>query len=413
MQREESIKSILKVQPIKPQIFFEIKFNMKTRIKPQPFFLMTLMCLIAYSSFSQAGYFGEYFRHQCRDTTQFFNYTLINNPTLNGNPLAQAIFTPFSAMGGVDENYHSGLYYNSAVSKWAIYNENHTIDSISLYSTFNILVPSANGASIKHTATALNTSANLTFIDDPATNNKPNALLYISHNWGASGGVYNNHATGVFYHQASGKWGIFNEDLSAFPVGAVYNVFVVDGENDGAYIHTTGTPSGITPYISFLTHPGLNSNSVILVTHNFSPAGISNGRYDTSTVGVGMKSFSWLIQSMDKTTRIDSGTTFNVLIADIVPSGVDDFSSNKVQMNIYPNPANSEININYETVEAGVVSLKLYEVTGSEISVISEHYESSGAHNMQLPVDQLTNGMYILAISLNGNTTRRPIVVVK
>ena len=140
---------------------------MKARIKPQFFFLMMLMCLIAHSSFSQAGYFGEYFRHQCRDTTQFYNYTLINNPTLNGNPLAQAIFTPFSAMGGVDENYHSGLYYNSAVSKWAIYNENHTTDSISLYSTFNIMVPSANGASIKHTATALNTSANLTFIDDP------------------------------------------------------------------------------------------------------------------------------------------------------------------------------------------------------------------------------------------------------
>jgi len=375
--------------------------------------ILLLFCSTGNPLFSQTGYFGEYFRHQCRDTNQFHNYTLINNPAINGNPLAHAIFTPYSAMGGIDENYHSGLYYNGAVSKWAIYNENYSADTISLYSTFNVLVPTANGASIKHTATALNTTANLTFIDDPSTNNKPNALLYISHNWGASGGVYNNHATGVFYHQASGKWGIFNEDLSAFPVGAVYNVFVVDGPNASAYIHTTGTPSGSVPYVSYLDNPSISTNSVILVTHNFSPAGVSNGKYDTSTVGVGMKSFSWLIQSMDKTTRIDSGTTFNVLIADNLPNGVEGFNSIKVHMNIYPNPASSEINIKYENEEAGLVSLKLYNVTGQEISVLQENYQTPGIHYMQLPIGQLTDGMYFITISLNGSIIGKPVIVMK
>lgn len=362
---------------------------------------------------SQSGYFGTYLRHQCRDTNQFYNYTLINNATLNGDSMANAIFTPFSAMGGVDENYHSGLYYNTAVSKWAIYNEK-TSDSISLYSTFNVLVPTANGTAIKHTATTLNTTANLTFIDDPATNNKPNALLYVSHNWGASGGVYNNHATGVFYHQASGKWGIFNEDLSAFPVGAVYNVFVVDGENANAFIHTTGKPSGVTPYISFLNHPGLNSNSVILVTHNFSPGGISNNKYDTSSVGVGMKSsLSWLIQSMDKVTRIDSGTTFNVLIASALPTGVDELNQNKVRLNIYPNPASTQLNIKYEIEEAGVVLLKLYNATGQEIYATQESHQAPGTQYLQLATDQLTNGIYFLTLDLKGSITRKPVIVVK
>jgi hypothetical protein len=39
-------------------------------------------------------------------------------------------------------------------------------------------------------------------------------------------GVYNPHPVGVFY--TGGKWTIFNEDLAAMPVGAKFNVLVIN-----------------------------------------------------------------------------------------------------------------------------------------------------------------------------------------
>lgn len=99
-----------------------------------------------------------------------------------------------------------------------------------------IKVSGTNPAAFVHTATAQSTDVaacltdQCTVIDNPLTNGDPNAILIVTqrYNEGESPtGVYNPHAVGVWYAPGLGKWTIFNEDVSAMPVGAKFNVLVI------------------------------------------------------------------------------------------------------------------------------------------------------------------------------------------
>ena len=84
------------------------------------------------------------------------------------------------------------------------------------------------GSVFVHRATSENVSANSSYINDPSTNDKPNAVLTVTQNWnpGGDGGTYNAHPIGVWYDAGAGKWAIFNEDRAAMPEGAAFNVVV-------------------------------------------------------------------------------------------------------------------------------------------------------------------------------------------
>jgi hypothetical protein len=70
-------------------------------------------------------------------------------------------------------------------------------------------------------------NGNTMIIDSPLTNNDPNALVIVTHNYsGTSPGVYVNKAIGVYYIPVSGRWAIYTEDVSAMPLAA-FNVLVI------------------------------------------------------------------------------------------------------------------------------------------------------------------------------------------
>ena len=52
--------------------------------------------------------------------------------------------------------------------------------------------------------------------------------MLITSNWNPPGqsGVYNDHATGVWYNGS--QWAIYNQDLAAMPPGASFNVLILD-----------------------------------------------------------------------------------------------------------------------------------------------------------------------------------------
>ncbi|MDP9457422.1 MAG: serine/threonine protein kinase [Actinomycetota bacterium] len=85
-----------------------------------------------------------------------------------------------------------------------------------------------DGAVFVHRATSENVFANSTYIDDPSTNDNPDAVLTVMQNWnpGGDGGTYNAHPIGVWYDGSAEKWAIANEDRAAMPEGAAFNVVV-------------------------------------------------------------------------------------------------------------------------------------------------------------------------------------------
>jgi len=83
---------------------------------------------------------------------------------------------------------------------------------------------------VHHAATGVNIAGHITYIDNPLTNNNPNAIIIVTPNYnpGGVGGTTDNHPIGVVYVGSPVfKWGIFNQDHLPMPDGAAFNVYVV------------------------------------------------------------------------------------------------------------------------------------------------------------------------------------------
>lgn len=160
------------------------------------------------------------------------NYTHINNALTNNNPDALIFITANWNPGGGSGVYNTsplGVWYNSADNKWSIFNQ--TLEAMPTGTSFNVLIPPAHPRIFVHTANAGNTVSNYTYIDHGTTNNNPDAIVFVTANWnpGGGSGVYDASALGVWYSASANQWAIFNQDLSAMPAGASFNVMVFGG----------------------------------------------------------------------------------------------------------------------------------------------------------------------------------------
>jgi hypothetical protein len=105
-------------------------------------------------------------------------------------------------------------------------------DGAALEVSGGIKVSGASKPAFVHITTTANTLSNYTCIDNPLTNNKPNAVLIVTPNFynpsGASG-LFPTDSLGVFYGNSTGigfsnKWCIFNQ--GGVVVGSRFNILV-------------------------------------------------------------------------------------------------------------------------------------------------------------------------------------------
>lgn len=178
---------------------------------------------------------------------------------------------------------------------------------------------SGSGASIYvHTATSANTSGDYTLLDNPVTNNNPNALVFITANWnpGGSYGGFDGRNAGVWYDARAGKWGIFNEDGSSMPTGASFNVYALPASSPyGIFVQNVTSTNTLAGYITVIDNPNLNDNpsANILVTQSWNPAG-GSGVYNNHAFGVWYDSAlgKWTIYNEDR-TNLPVNASFNVV----------------------------------------------------------------------------------------------------
>jgi hypothetical protein len=162
-----------------------------------------------------------------------------------------------------------------------------------------------------HVATASNTEGHITTIDHPATNNNPNALVFVTPNWNPGGiedGTYNDHAVGVWY--SGDKWTIYNQDFAPMPSGAAFNVLVIlSGSN--AFIHTAAaanTGGNSTVIDNSLTNG--QPYKLLLVTANYT----AGPQYNPHPINVYYNNFGqWTIGNQNG-AAMPVGVAFNVLV---------------------------------------------------------------------------------------------------
>ena len=109
-----------------------------------------------------------------------------------------------------------------------------------------------------HYSTAENASGGATLIRHPLTDGKPNAIVHATQNWNPPGssGTYNDRVIAVLY-TGSGLWSIINEDDSAIPVGASFNIWVPPVDTS-TFVHTA-TAGNITGHWTTIDNPLTNN----------------------------------------------------------------------------------------------------------------------------------------------------------
>ncbi len=163
------------------------------------------------------------------------------------------------------------------------------------------------------TATSTN---NVTLINNFATNNRPQDLLFITHNWtqgGVCGCKDDTSPVGVRYDTSQQKWGIFNEDGSIIPAGASFNVLVVPTASSSVFVQTARNPFGDSTFINSSLTNGL-PGARLMITQVWNPGGSSGGTINNHAVGVRYDTSRrrWAIVNEDAFMTFEA--SFNVMV---------------------------------------------------------------------------------------------------
>ncbi|HMU44458.1 MAG TPA: T9SS type A sorting domain-containing protein [Ignavibacteriaceae bacterium] len=79
----------------------------------------------------------------------------------------------------------------------------------------------------------------------------------------------------------------------------------------------------------------------------------------------------------------------------------------------YPNTLNPTTTIKYDTPETGRVSLKIYDILGSEVITLLDEVKSAGRYEGVFNASNLASGVYICTIQAEYSYHSRKMILLK
>jgi hypothetical protein len=79
----------------------------------------------------------------------------------------------------------------------------------------------------------------------------------------------------------------------------------------------------------------------------------------------------------------------------------------------YPNPFNPATTIKYSLPENSMVTLKVYDITGSEVAVLINDIQSAGFHQVKFDASNLASGTYIYMLTTKDLKETKKMVLIK
>ncbi len=81
----------------------------------------------------------------------------------------------------------------------------------------------------------------------------------------------------------------------------------------------------------------------------------------------------------------------------------------------YPNPFNPNTNIQYSVAEPGLVSLKVFDILGSQVAELVNVYQNAGNYNIDFSADKmnLTSGVYFYKLQAGSFVSTKKMLLLK
>ena len=81
--------------------------------------------------------------------------------------------------------------------------------------------------------------------------------------------------------------------------------------------------------------------------------------------------------------------------------------------NIYPNPFNPVLNIDFEINQAGLVKVEISDITGAIVNIVYDGYMTMGKHQKSWNSENLPSGVYFVSLQAGGNSLTSKVVLLK
>lgn len=112
------------------------------------------------------------------------------------------------------------------------------------------------------------------------------------------------------------------------------------------------------------------------------------------------------------TTGNDSGIAFTS--TNIILSAEDDYEPNTFALfQNYPNPFNSSTTIRFSISKSTMVDLKVYDVTGREVSLLISKHLTPGSYNVSWDASNFSSGVYFVRLFDGHSFITRKIILIR
>lgn len=167
-----------------------------------------------------------------------------------------------------------------------------------------------------HRSAPDNILGNSTYVDHPASNGNPEAVLLVTQDRNPNGAPSGDHPIGVWYDEnRGGRWAIFNQDLAPMPEGAVFGLVIREGPDADVFVHRV-SPANTDGEVTYLDHPSTNAapDAVLVVTPNWNPGG-GAGTYNDHPVSIRYDAAKerWAVRNEDL-APLPARAAFGVLV---------------------------------------------------------------------------------------------------
>ncbi|HRI45527.1 MAG TPA: T9SS type A sorting domain-containing protein [Ignavibacteriaceae bacterium] len=340
------------------------------------------------------------------------NSTIVNNSARNGGVVSfvsngQVTFKNSVIWGNVASEFGNQFYLNGTSTM------NVTLH-YSCYSnnTNDIYISNPNGSV---TATNNNITSDPQFVD---ADNGDYRLLGISPCTDAGLNDYNIELTDIRglprkLNKDTGAEGIIDlgayefkvstdplpVELTSFTASVVESKVILNWQtatevnNYGFEIERSTQPQSNWQYLGFIQGHG-NSNSII--NYSFIDDNLIDGKY------------SYRLKQIDNDGNFSYSETLNVEVGDLPISF--DLSQN------YPNPFNPTTKINFAvplSASNSFVKLKVYDVTGREITTLLYEQKPSGEYEVVFNGNELSSGVYFYKLTINDFVSTKKLILLK
>ena len=88
----------------------------------------------------------------------------------------------------------------------------------------------------------------------------------------------------------------------------------------------------------------------------------------------------------------------------------EDEAGSVSSLELFPNPATSNVNINFKVEAAGQVNIAVADIQGRVLAVVQDAYMTAGYHNVTWNV-AVNPGLYIVTIKTSAGTEQKQLLI--